>query len=380
MKNTLNRILTDRDSLRLPDEQVSGEGYITLSARIARAGIQIYRGHELAEHLDADMDPESPYRVYRPEIEVFAVDALESFAGLPVTLGHPDAEVNADNYMQFAVGHVIGQPIRDGDFIRAELTIRDAAAITLIKSGERNELSVGYHASIHLESGETPDGQSFDAVQTQIRGNHIALVDAARCGPACRIGDQITDCDCASCQSNKGRPMSEKPDMAMVDGTEIPLAEAVEKLREANRRMAEALKDAEATIETLSSELETKKGEVEAMETKPTTDAGFAQRVQARADMLSQAGALLGDHAALMTLSDSDIRRRVINHIYGDGFASGASEHALIGMYKVAVRDSAASADTLNGRVAPHIHTQSYLQAALTRRNDRLRNAWKGNA
>ncbi len=380
MKNNLKRILTDRDSLRLPDDQVSGEGYITLSARIARTGIQIYRGYELAEHLDAEIDPDRTYKVYRPEEEVFAVDALESFAGLPITLGHPDAEVSADNYTQYAVGHVIGQPVRDGDYIRAELTIRDATAITHIKSGERNELSVGYHASIHLESGVTPDGQSYDAVQTHIRGNHIALVDAARCGPACRITDQITDCDCASCQSNKGRPMSEKLDMVVVDGAEIPLAEAVEKLRDTNRRMAEALKDAEATIATLTSELETKSGEVEAMKTAPTTDAGFAQRVQARADMLSQAGALLGDHASLMTLSDSDIRRRVIDHIYGDGFASGATEHALIGMYKVAIRDSAASADTLNGRVAPHIQTQSNLQAALTRRNERLRNAWKGNA
>lgn len=165
-----------------------------------------------------------------------------------------------------------------------------------------------------------------------------------------------------------------------IDGEQIPLAQAVEKLRDANARMAEALKDAETTIAGLTGELETKKGEVQAMKQVPTGDEDFAAKVQARAKMLSEASAILGDGAALALMTDGDIRRRVINHIYGDGFAGGASDHALIGMYKVAVRDAQKTTDNLNGQVSPTSSTHTHLQAALTRRNDRLSSAWKGEA
>lgn len=371
-----HRVLTDREPLRLPESSVTGEGYINLSARIARIGIQSYYGHEL-QGVD-NAEPEKLYRVYRPVEEVFAVDTLASFTELPITLGHPPVEIGAENYKNYAVGHIIGTPVRDGDYVRAELSVRDAAAIAKIKSGEAAELSVGYHAEVRLEAGLTPAGEAYDAIQSHIRGNHIALVDAARCGPECRIGDRASArCDCASCQSIKEQIMT---DFVTIDGEPMPLAEAVDKLRDANTRMAEALKDAETTIESLSSELETKTGEVEAMKQTPTGDSDFAAKVRARAQMLSEASAVLGANAQISTLPDADIRRRVINRIYGDGFAEGASDHALIGMYKVAVRDAAKNTDNLNGLVAPGSSTSTHLQAALTRRNERLTHAWKGNA
>jgi len=376
MKKSIHRILTDREHMPLPEEQISGAGYLTLSAKIARTGIQDYFGHELAG-VEGHIDPGKIYRVYRGEEEVFAVDALESFQGLPITLGHPSQEVTADNYKIHSVGHIVGQPFRDGDFIRAELTIRDAAAIAKIKSGEAAQLSVGYHADVHLSAGTAPNGQAYDAVQTNIRGNHIALVDAARCGPECSL---LKDCACASCQLNKEEMMS---DFVTLDGEQIPLAQAVNKLKEANARMSEALKDAEATIETLSAELETKSGEVEALTAKdsarPAEDADFAGRVQARAQMLSEAHQILGDAGALSAQSDSDIRKTVINHIYGDGFASGASDHALIGMYRVAVRDAGQSGDTLNGRITISTNNNER-HLAEARRNQRLASAWQKGA
>jgi len=388
MINNFSRVLTDREPINLPKQQISGQGYITLSARIARIGIQTYFGHELFG-VNGDIEPDKNYRVYRAEEEVFAVDTLASFEGLPVTLGHPPLEVSADNYKEFAVGHVIGSPVRDGDFLRAELTIRDTKAIEKIKSGETVQLSAGYHAEISLEAGFTPDGQAYDALQSQIRGNHIALVDAARCGPECTIdgsmkstiGDaKITDCNCASCQSIKEQNMS---DYATLDGETLPLAEAVEKLKDANSRMAAALKEAETTIEALSAELETKTGEAEALSAKenanPTQDAAFSAKVQARAQMLSEARQVLGGAAVLGALTDADIRRKVIDQIYGDGFASGASDHALIGMYKVAIRDALRSDDTLNGRITSTAFSNELKQAE-TRRNQRLSGAWKQGA
>ena len=173
--------------------------------------------------------------------------------------------------------------------------------------------------------------------------------------------------------------MSELTDMVLLDGAQIPMGEAIDKLKEANARMAAALKDAEDTIAKLSSDLETKTGEVEAMQKAPTGDSDFAAKVRARAKILLQASSVLGDSADLNSVNDTDIRRRVINHIYGDGFARGASEHALIGMYKVAVRDSQMSGDTLNGAVSAAT-SDTDLNTALSRRKQRLSSAWKKGA
>lgn len=360
----------DRDPFPLPAKHISGEGYLALSARIARTGLQAYYGHELMG-ADGSVEPERLYQVYRAPEEVFDAESLESFRHLPITLGHPAEGVSAENYKEHAIGHVIGLPVRDGDFLRAELTIRDKSAIEHLSVGEARELSVGYHAEVTLISGETPDGQSFDAVQTQIRANHIALVPAARCGPACRI---LRDCACPNCLSSKEHNMSE---LTTLDGEQMPLAEAVEKLKTANARMAEALKDAEATIASLSADLETKSGEVEALsaKAKPMED-GVQAQIKDRAQLLADARLALGDSADLAGLSDAEIRRRVIDSIYGEGFASGASDHALTGMYRVAVRDALKTRDTLNGHIASHSSTTDRQRAEI-RRNQRLASAWQ---
>lgn len=172
-------------------------------------------------------------------------------------------------------------------------------------------------------------------------------------------------------------------DLVTLDGEQVTLAQAVEKLKDANGRMAEALRDAEATIETLSADLESKSGEVEAMSQNSaaasTGDSAFADRVQARAKILSDARQILGEGSILSDLADTDIQRKVINHVYGDSFATGASKHAISGMYKVALRDSQKSADTLNGRIAP-THRNSELKQAAARRNQRLSMAWQKGA
>lgn len=377
MTQTTPRILTDRDPFPLPEAHISGEGYLTLSARIARTGLQAYYGHELVGAI-GEIEPDRLYQVYRAPDEVFADAAIESFRDLPITLGHPPEEVSAENYKQYAIGHVIGLPVRSGDFLRAELSLRDKTAIEHLRAGEARELSVGYHAEVALISGVTPGGQTYDAVQTQIQANHIALVTAARCGPQCRIGDELRrDCTCPNCQSSKEYKMSE---LVTLDGEKLPLAEAVDKLKAANGRMAEALKDAEATIASLEADLETKTGEVEAMTAKETAgtteDGAFTAKVQARAQIIADARQILGDGASLSQLADADIQRRVIDSIYGAEFATGASENALSGMYRVAVRDALKSSDSLNGRIAPY-SSNTERQLAEVRRNQRLASAWQ---
>jgi len=154
--------------VRLPNGFVRAEGYLT------RAGIFVYR--------DAQGNT---VREFRPPEEVFHPDSLASFALVPVTNDHPSDMLTADNAKQYAVGSVSEVVTPDGDKVRASLMITDASAIEALDAG-KSELSCGYTADVELTPGVW-QGQKYDAVQRNIRGNHVALVDAGRAGPACAI-------------------------------------------------------------------------------------------------------------------------------------------------------------------------------------------------
>jgi uncharacterized protein len=174
-------LMLDAGSFRL-----TSDGYLVANPRIARTGIQIYKGHEVGR---PDMED---VRVYRPEGEVFSHAAMATLAHRPITLDHPYVKVDASNWKEHSIGHSSGDVARDGDFLRVPLVLMDAHAIQAAKNGT-SQLSVGYGAKLKWEPGETPDGQLYDAMQTEIRANHIALVSKARGGDKLKIGDDLFD-------------------------------------------------------------------------------------------------------------------------------------------------------------------------------------------
>lgn len=173
------------DHIQLDDTsqmQTTRDGYLVASPRVARIGVQLYSGAEMGR------PDKEVVRVCRPDGEVFSNDALKTFAHRPITNGHPIDMVTSRNWCQVSIGHSGGEVARDGDFIRVPLVLMDEAAIAEVRAGKA-ELSVGYTADIRWGEGKTPQGEAYDAVQANIRANHIALVDAARGGPQLRIGD-----------------------------------------------------------------------------------------------------------------------------------------------------------------------------------------------
>jgi len=172
--------LTDR----APLEKVRrlADGRLAATAKFARAGCYIYSGHEVGR---PDLHAVT---VYRPESEVFAADAMASFAHKTITVGHPPEGVTADNWKNHAAGWSEGKVVRDGEYIEIPLMLADAAAVAAYDAGTR-ELSAGYSCDLVWGDGVAPDGTRYAAKQTSIRGNHIALVAQGRAGSACRIGD-----------------------------------------------------------------------------------------------------------------------------------------------------------------------------------------------
>jgi hypothetical protein len=104
---------------------------------------------------------------------------------LPVTLEHPSEKLTPQNAGPLVVG-AASRPDRVGNHARVSLLVHRADAIAAIEAG-KIQLSYGYRTKVEPKSGVWTDenGQQtrYDAVQTQIQGNHLAIVDRARGGP-----------------------------------------------------------------------------------------------------------------------------------------------------------------------------------------------------
>lgn len=158
------------------------EGYLVcVDSILARTGKQTYRRNELFH--DGD---DTEVEVDRTPEEVFSEATLASFENKPVTVEHPDEDVNINNYKEYAVGFVrdVKRGEVDGqDVILGTLVITDAQTIEEIENGEHTELSCGYDCDILDEDNPS---------QKNIRGNHVALCEQGRAGIA-KIVDSVKD-------------------------------------------------------------------------------------------------------------------------------------------------------------------------------------------
>jgi len=178
---------------------------ICRNAVIARTGFQRYRVAEIAdpEGLLARAgitDPNADLDLWRDGSEVFSPATIASFEGKTFCVGHPANLLDPHSDRDHAAGHIQNvrrgrEPLANGEFaLVADIIVKDAQAIELIQSGER-QLSCGYSYKL----GRT--GYRWE--QREILGNHVALVPQGRAGSAVKIYDALP--------SASGRkPMSER--------------------------------------------------------------------------------------------------------------------------------------------------------------------------
>lgn len=172
------------DTIAVTDMVMTGEGYLRLAAKLSRTGIQDYYGWEIGRSDNGEWD--RVFRIYRDPAEVFSPAALASFCLKPVTDGHPVASVTAETWAKEAKGIVADDVRRDGDHMAATLLLTDAEIINRTqRKGGTVELSCGYDCDLDMSAGVTDAGETYDGRQTNIRGNHVAIVDRGRCGSSC---------------------------------------------------------------------------------------------------------------------------------------------------------------------------------------------------
>ena len=326
------------DTLALDSVRRTTDGYLAADVRVARTGIQTYLGIEVdpkGERFAADQI----VRVYRPEAEVFNKDALHSFAHRPVTLDHPNEAVTADNWRKYAVGQTGDEVARDGEFVRVPMVLMDAEAIKAVEDG-RKELSMGYSTELRFEDGATPDGEAYDAVQTSMRMNHLAVVRRARGGSDLKIGDD-----------HKGdRSMTDRNTSLVVDGVTVALpaqdAQIVQrhiaKLEQDAETAGKALADAKGehgkAIEAKDTEIGELKAKLKDAEDKSVSDEDLDKLVADRAALVASVQAL-DSSIETKGVKDADLRRAAVASKYGDDFAKDASDAEIAGIFKAIAKD-----------------------------------------
>jgi transcriptional regulator with XRE-family HTH domain len=153
------------------------EGFVVYDALFARVGNQDYddgRGGIVVEH--------------RPESEVFDEDSLASYFLRPLTDLHPPQNLDAKTARFFARGATDrGRRHTDGIHVAGTLAVWDAKLEAKFAAARRDgrsmQLSAGYTLDLDETPGETADGK-HDAVQRNIRINHVAAVPLGRAGTA----------------------------------------------------------------------------------------------------------------------------------------------------------------------------------------------------
>lgn len=149
-------------------------GYLVTTAKLARTGAMEYLGSEIGR------DANKVYEVHVDPEDLFNDETIKSFEGQPVTIEHPEeAEVTASNWDDLAVGH-ISNVRQDGEFLIGDVIVNSPKAIKTIQDG-KVEVSCGYDADLIENNGIIK--------KTNIKGNHLAIVDEGRCGANCKLGD-----------------------------------------------------------------------------------------------------------------------------------------------------------------------------------------------
>lgn len=355
----------------------TADGFAILDARVARAGnVQAYRGSELG------IEGKDVIRVYRPEEAVFSKDAIKTYAGVPVTFGHPRESVTEKTWKDVAVGEVGDEVLRDGDFVRVPMMLRDGTAIDAVERGIR-ELSMGYDAQIEFQDGVSPAGETYDAVMSGFRMNHVAIVPSARGGSELRIGDGAGDggkdratwgaAPIPPTTKLETRTMSDALRTVVVDGLSVSTTDqgalAIDKLQkavaDAQTKLADAASNHAKAIAAKDEEIGKLKADLKTAQDAAKIDVD--KLVADRAELVETVKAI---DAKIETAgkSDADLRKAAVAAKLGDEMVKDASDAEVLGMFKAVAKD--AKADPVAGAI------RSGIKPAVTDASTQAQDAW----
>jgi hypothetical protein len=352
------------------------EGFLLVAANISTVGVQDYYRHEFEDdELPDDLkaiSPNSIISLFRSEDEVFDIESMASFAGIPITDGHPNTFVNSKNVSDYQVGFSRDTVKKNDEYVRANLIIQKEDTILKIKNG-KNQVSAGYDLKVDWKQG-VYDGKEYLGLMTNIRGNHIAIVDAARSGKNVKLDDDKKE--------------KLKMTVKIIDGISIEFSDqgiqAVSKLENKIVDLTSKIETNDSLINAKDTELadlkksnETLKGELDAEKAKALDTNAIDALVTNRVALIDNAKKL---HRDLDTANKTDleIKKEAIIHAEDSFKLDDKSDEYVNAVFdtlisKVMPKDDLANALNDSSR----IDDTDLAGKARQRFIDKQRSAWK---
>jgi hypothetical protein len=345
-------MLINRDEVELQPN-----GFLNVLANLTRTGILVYSRAEPDGTI-------STLRQLRLPDEVFSSESLATLLGLPVTNTHPKELVTPENASDFIVGMSSDKPKKvyapvgntdDEDdkeeFVQQQITLFDSDTIEEVMDGEKTELSLGYT----LELDETPGvykGQNYDVIQRNIRYNHISLVKRGRAGRNCKVllddketvvqldGETLHDDDGSNINDdNKGEDMKifkyGSKEFNVDDDVHALLTSLTANLDGMDDKLSSKTKEIEkllAKCDELSDKIKTQKDEEDTEK--------FNQAVKDRVSLEGKAGKVLGESVALDSLSDIEVKKKVISKLRDGINLDGRSDEYINARFEICLEDA----------------------------------------
>lgn len=252
-----------QDFIELPSSaKITDEGFLELTANIARIGTQIYTGAVVGDN--------SPtVAIYRSPEQV--ADSAPTFEGKAVTVEHPIGKVNVKNTKDCFKGISKAVWYDSGTgWLKSTILLTHADAIDKFNDGYRY-LSCGYDVTEIVPSqgefidslgtiGEKDKSYSYQYEMRGIKGNHISLVKNPRAGAKATFDkDDVT----IKGDDFIGISMTKKYEIRLADNAVLTLDgdnaaeinQAFVSLQDENKKLKLQVSDSTGELEQVKSQL-----------------------------------------------------------------------------------------------------------------------------
>lgn len=375
------------DTAEMAGTRRDAAGNLIAEAFAVRTGVQVYRGSEVGL-VDREV-----VRVYRPEDEVRDPESMKTFSHATITMDHPSEPVTPDNWDDLAKGEVSTEATWDGNKIKLPLIIKDADAIKAIEGGKR-ELSAGYTCKLDWALGTTADGEAYDAIQREIRINHLAIVDRGRAGAECRIGDAdywgaapttlskhketlMTDALTTVVLGDKAAQVA-VADAPLIEAFKAHAAKALADMATAHKAEIVTGDKSQADAKTIhAAEITAKDEEIGKLKADNKTLSDAAITPEKMTALIADRVALettvkaISDDIKVEGVSDADLRKAAVTIKLGAEMVADESEATINGMFKAIAKDVAKS-DLVADVIAGGVKANDGLSVADKAYNDNL--------
>lgn len=329
-----------RDLVELKKPERTPHGFLRGEMFATRTGVFEY----------PKKDGSGVVREYRDPSEVFHPDSLASYRDASFTDDHPAEFVKAENVRKMrADGLVIGYVPEPGqradDHVRVPFVVDDEKAMAHLElpegQGGKREVSCGYTCDLVWEPGIAPDGTHYDARQTNIRINHVALVVAGRAGKTARVRmDGVGVLVTSGNRVDTGA--QEKLMKFAINGVTYDVTDEVAAAITKERA------DAAALVTAAHKERDTAQAKADGLADQLKTDpAKLEARAQARADVLLVARQHLGAEFKADGLTDRAIKAAVVEKLTGKKVEDSRSDDYVAGRFDIAIEGAGAGAEGL---------------------------------